>query len=85
MLTSLAYLQQRNFKKSKKSMKLVNIEAENLHILWKICEISMKFSGMVWFIIILKVTKKTEFDPFSRKHIFGKTTGVGVKLIPQPF
>ena len=32
MMTSLDSLQQGNVKKSKKSMKIVNIEAENLHI-----------------------------------------------------
>ena len=28
----------------------------------------------------IKSHKKTEFDPFSRKHIFGKTTGVGGQI-----
>ena len=32
MLTSLLSLQQGNVKKSEKSMKIVNIEGENLHI-----------------------------------------------------
>ena len=34
MLTSLVSLQQGNVKKSKKSMKIVNIEEEVLHIFW---------------------------------------------------
>ena len=31
MLTSLVYLQERNVKKSKKLMKITNIDEENLH------------------------------------------------------
>ena len=34
MLTSLVSLQQGNVKKSKKLMKIVNIEEEGLHIFW---------------------------------------------------
>ena len=35
----------------------------------------MKFSEKIWFMILLKVTKKTGFHALSRKHIFEKTTG----------
>ena len=36
---------------------LVNIEVENLRIFWTSWGISMKFSGMMWLMIILKVNK----------------------------
>ena len=38
-------------------MKIANIVKESLHIFWKTCGISMKFSGMMWLMIILKVKK----------------------------
>ena len=55
----------------------------------------MQFSGKTWLIIILKVTKKQGFTlslSISRKHIFGKTTGVSgaawgrvkLSLTPHP-
>ena len=45
----------------------------------------MKFSENMWLMIILKVTKKTGFQPLSRKHTFGKATGVGqIDLPPLP-
>ena len=58
-------------------MTMVNIE-ENLHIFWTSWGISVKFSGKMWLIILSH--KKPGFHPFSEKHIFGKTTGGGVKL-----
>ena len=42
-------------------MKIANIVKESLHIFWTTCGISMKFSGMMWLMIILKVTKNQEF------------------------
>ena len=42
---SLVSLQQGNVKKYKKSLKIVNIEGENLHIFGSTSGISMKFSG----------------------------------------
>ena len=54
-------------------MKTVNIEEENLHIIWTTWVISMKFSG--------KKSQKTGLHPLSRKHIFRKTKG-RVKLTP---
>ena len=47
-------------------MKIANIVKESLRIFWTTCEISMKLSGMMWLMIILKVkklkvTKKQEF------------------------
>ena len=80
MLTSLVSLQQGNVNKSKKLMKIVDIEEENLHIFWASWRISMKFSEKMRLMIILLVTKK--HDPFSEKHIFGKTTAfLGLKYL----
>ena len=45
-------------KNSNNLMKLVNIEEENLCIFWTTWVISMKFSGKIWIVIILQVTKK---------------------------
>ena len=35
----------------------------------------MKLLGKMRLMIILKVTKKTELDPFSKTNIFRKNTG----------
>ena len=67
--TSLAFLQQGNVKKSKKLVNVVNIEEENLHIFWTSWEIPMKFSGKMWLMIILKVTKE-QISTHSPKNIF---------------
>ena len=63
-------------------MKVVKIDGENFHIFWMTWGISMKFSGIMSLMIILKVTKKTEIYLPSRRYIFRKTT-VGVKLTNQ--
>ena len=57
MLTLLVFLQQGNIKKSEKIMKIVNTDRENVHIFWTIWGLSIKFSGKMWIMIILKVTK----------------------------
>ena len=44
-----------------KLMKIANIDRESLHIFWTTWEISMKFSGKMWFMIISKVTEKQGF------------------------
>ena len=55
-------------------MKLINIDGENLHIFWITRGISMKFSGKIWLITILKVTKDQgltlylEDTNFRKKH-----------------
>ena len=41
-------------------MKLANFVKETLHIFRTTCGISMKFSGMMWLMIIL-ITKNQEF------------------------
>ena len=54
MLTSLVSLEQENAKNSEKSMKIINIEGENLERLDKVLE-------NMSLIIILKFTKKQVF------------------------
>ena len=48
-------------KKSEYLVKIVNLEVENLHMFWTNWEISRKFSGKMWLMIILKVAKKQDF------------------------
>ena len=48
---------------------MVNTEEEDLYILWVTLEISIKFSGKMWFIIILKVSEKQGFT-FSLENAF---------------
>ena len=48
-------------KKKKKLMKIVNTDGENLDFFWTTREISMKFSGKMWLMIMLKVTKNQGF------------------------
>ena len=61
MQMSLVSLQQGNVKKSEKSMEIVNIHGENLHIFWKTWGISIKFSAKMWIMLILKITKNQGF------------------------
>ena len=42
-------------------MKISNIEREIIYIFWTTWGISIKFSGKMWLIIILKLTKKQGF------------------------
>ena len=53
-------------------MKIANIDRENLHIFWTKWGISMKFSGNMWLMIILKVTKNPEFHSLFRRKILKK-------------
>ena len=46
---------------SKKLVKIINIEEENLHIFTATLVISMIFSAKIWLMIISKVTKKQSF------------------------
>ena len=71
MLTKLVYLQQKNLKKSKKLLKIVIIEEENLNIYQTTWGLSMKFSGK----IKIENSKKPGLYHLSRKYSFGKTTG----------
>ena len=52
-----------------KLMKKANIDREILHNFWTTWEISMKFSGMMCLMIILKVTKNQGFS-FSLEYTF---------------
>ena len=52
-------------------MKIVRTDWENLHIFWMILETSMKFSGRMWLMIILKITK-TVLQTHFKIFIFGK-------------
>ena len=42
-------------------MKIADIDSEFLHNVWTAWGISIKFSGKMWLMIILKVTKKQGF------------------------
>ena len=64
-------------------MKIANIEEYNLHIFWTTRGISMKFSGKMWLMIKLKVTKKQGFTLSLESTILEKLKGV--KLTPEPF
>ena len=70
-----------------KLMKMANIDRETLHNLWTTWGISMKFSGKTCLMIILKVTKKTEFHPPLEDIFFKKPQGGGSNwpLPPPPF
>ena len=69
MQTSLVFLRQGNVKKFEKLMKIVNIEEKNLQIYWTSSGISMKFSGKLSLVIILKITKNQD-STLSLKHTF---------------
>ena len=62
-----------------KLMKIANIDREILHILWTTWGISMKFSGKMWLMIILKVTKNQGFIVSLEDTFFEKPHG-GVNL-----
>ena len=74
MLTSLKSfcLEQGNVKKSKKMMKIVNIDEENSSHLSNDLRNSIKFSGKMCLMIILKVTKKQGFSPSLGKTVLEK-------------
>ena len=62
-------------------MKIVNIDGENLHVLWTTRIISIKFSGKMWLMIILKVGKNHGFtlsleDTFLEKPQEGSNWGL---------
>ena len=66
-------------------MKIANIDKEILHIFWTTWGISMKFSGKMCLMIILKVTKNQGFTLSLEDTVFEKPQGV-LKLTPtQPF
>ena len=56
-------------KNPKKSLQIVNIEGENLRIFWTTWGFSMKFSGNICLMIILKATENQGFT-FSLENTF---------------
>ena len=57
--------------------KLANIVREIPHIFWMTWVISMKFSGKMWLMIILKVTKNQGFTLSLEDTLFKKPQGGG--------
>ena len=51
----------KNPKNRWKLLKIANTDRESLHIYWMTCGILIKSSGKMWFMVILKVTKKQGF------------------------
>ena len=78
-MTSLVLLSQGNIKKSKKLIKIVNIDGENLHTNWGI---SMKFLGKITYDKI-KSNKKPGLYHLSSRYIFEKNTGAGREGLPN--
>ena len=70
---------------SKNPMKILNIDGGNLHLFWTIWGISMTFSGKMWLMIILKVTKHQGFT-LSLEDTFSEKPQGGIKLssLPSP-
>ena len=69
----------RNPKTRYKTMKIANIDRENIYIFWTTSGIWMKFSGKMWLMIILKLKKKQvlyvsskERGTLFRRYIFEK-------------
>ena len=81
LLMSLAFSKQGNIKKSKKGVKVVNIEEENLYLSWRTWWISMKFLGNMWLMKILKA----ELHPVSRSSWKNHLVGSGFKVISKLF
>ena len=71
MLTSLVCLQQGNVKKSKKLMKIVNIDKENLQIFRKTQGISKQFSEKMCLMMILKIPKSQGFNLSLENTVLG--------------
>ena len=58
-------------------MKVAYIGKEILYIFWMTWEISVKFSGKMWLMIILKVIKNQGFTVFLEDKFFEKPWGRG--------
>ena len=58
-------------------MRKANIDREILHNFWTTCGISMKFSGKMCLMIILKVTKNQGFTLSLEDKFFEKPQGGG--------
>ena len=62
-------------------MKIANIDREILHNFWTTWEISMKFSGKMWLMIILKLTKNQGFTLSLEGTYFKKSQGGGSSVL----
>ena len=58
-----------------KLMKIANIDREILHIFWTTWGIPMKFSGKMWLMIIIEVTKNQGFNLSLKDTFFKKPQG----------
>ena len=65
-------------------MKIANIDREILHNFWTTWGISMKCSGKMCLMIILKVTKNQGFTLCLEDTIFEKPQGEGQTEPPPP-
>ena len=63
-------------------MKIAYIYRESLHNFWTTRGTEIKFSGKMWFMIILKVTKEQAFTLCSEDTFLGKPQRWGVKWTP---
>ena len=79
-LRSLVSLQQGNVKKSRKLMKVANIDREIVHNFWTTWGISVKFSGKMWLMALLKATKKQAFSLSLEETFFEKPQGTAAVL-----
>ena len=81
----LVSLDQWNIKKLKKKwwklIKIANTDRENLQIF----RTTVKFSGKLWLMIILKVTQNQGFNLSVENIFFEKKTQRRVKLTPAAF
>ena len=59
-----------------KLLKIANIDRENLHVFWTIRGISLTFSGKMWLMTILKVTKNQGFTLSLEDVFLEKLQGV---------
>ena len=65
-------------------MKIANIDREFLNIFWTTWDIPMTFSGKMWLMITLKVTKNQGFT-LSLEDTFFETPEEVQIHTPQPF
>ena len=64
-------------------MKIVNIDKDNFEIFEMIWKISVKFSGKIGLMIIIKVTRDQDFALFPGNAVLEKQQGV--KIDPPVF
>ena len=83
LISSVICWRQGNVKKSEKLMKIINIDGGNLHMFWTTWGISMKFSGNMRLMIMLKVTENQGFTLFPEDTLLKKPQEV--KLTPPAF